>query len=214
MVHVSEGRPKLFPYIFDSIININPYNWRRCLSYWTHTKSLMKCLKEKRMLNINCGSLDQHRFARKKLWIVDEAPPPLSAKSSDAALSFVLESSFSLTMDYFDNLCKKNGLPNKETPLPLKQSTTPTSEISGSFWMQKTKSYWTHTKSLMKCLKEKRMLNINCGSLDQHRFARKKLWIVDEAPPPLSAKSSDAGSFIDLLLEPSEEDLKIWPHML
>ncbi|PWA73802.1 hypothetical protein CTI12_AA257590 [Artemisia annua] len=79
-------------------------------------------------------------------------------------------------MDYFDNLCKKNGLPNKETPLPLKQS--------------------------------------NCGSLDQHRFARKKLWIVDEAPPPLSAKSSDAGSFIDLLLEPSEEDLKIWPHML
>ncbi|PWA48926.1 Aldose 1-/Glucose-6-phosphate 1-epimerase [Artemisia annua] len=52
----------------------------------------------------------------------------------------------------------------------------------------------------------------DCGSLEQQGFARNKLWIVDEAPPPLPAKSSNGSSFIDLLLKPSKEDLKIWPH--
>nr|GEX94034.1 putative glucose-6-phosphate 1-epimerase [Tanacetum cinerariifolium] len=51
----------------------------------------------------------------------------------------------------------------------------------------------------------------NCGSLEQQGFVRNKLWIVDEAPPPLPAKSSNGSSFIDLLLKPSEEDLKqLW----
>nr|GEZ84749.1 putative glucose-6-phosphate 1-epimerase [Tanacetum cinerariifolium] len=52
----------------------------------------------------------------------------------------------------------------------------------------------------------------NCGSLEQQGFVGNKLWIVDEAPPPLPAKSLNGSSFIDLLLKPSEEDLKIWPH--
>ncbi|KAH1081003.1 hypothetical protein J1N35_020764 [Gossypium stocksii] len=52
----------------------------------------------------------------------------------------------------------------------------------------------------------------NCGSLEQHGFARNKIWTVDENPPPLSPNDSHAKSFIDLLLIPSEEDLKCWPH--
>ncbi|KAI3818523.1 hypothetical protein L1987_12332 [Smallanthus sonchifolius] len=52
----------------------------------------------------------------------------------------------------------------------------------------------------------------NCGSLEQHGFARNKIWTVDENPPSLPAKDSSGKSFIDLLLKPSEEDLKCWPH--
>ncbi|MBA0685948.1 hypothetical protein Goari_013585 [Gossypium aridum] len=52
----------------------------------------------------------------------------------------------------------------------------------------------------------------NCGSLEQHGFARNKIWTIDENPPPLSPNASHAKSFIDLLLKPSEEDLKCWPH--
>ncbi|XP_040936912.1 putative glucose-6-phosphate 1-epimerase isoform X2 [Gossypium hirsutum] len=49
-------------------------------------------------------------------------------------------------------------------------------------------------------------------SLEQHGFARNKIWTIDENPPPLSPNDSHAKSFIDLLLKPSEEDLKCWPH--
>ncbi|KVH97293.1 putative glucose-6-phosphate 1-epimerase [Cynara cardunculus var. scolymus] len=52
----------------------------------------------------------------------------------------------------------------------------------------------------------------SCGSLEQHGFARKKIWIVDQDPPSLPANDSNRKSFIDLLLKPSEEDLKFWPH--
>lgn len=52
----------------------------------------------------------------------------------------------------------------------------------------------------------------NCGSLEQHGFARNKIWTIDENPPPLGPNDSHAKSFIDLLLKPSEEDLKCWPH--
>ncbi|XP_021280840.1 putative glucose-6-phosphate 1-epimerase isoform X2 [Herrania umbratica] len=51
-----------------------------------------------------------------------------------------------------------------------------------------------------------------CGSLEQHGFARNKIWTIDENPPPLSPSDSHGKSFIDLLLKPSEEDLKCWPH--
>ncbi|XP_051137514.1 putative glucose-6-phosphate 1-epimerase [Andrographis paniculata] len=49
----------------------------------------------------------------------------------------------------------------------------------------------------------------NRGSLEQHGFARNRLWAVDEAPPP-----ADSGSkaFVDLVLKSSDDDLKIWPH--
>ncbi|KAG2324638.1 hypothetical protein Bca4012_039169 [Brassica carinata] len=52
----------------------------------------------------------------------------------------------------------------------------------------------------------------DCGSLDQHGFARNKIWVIDENPPPLASNESFGKSFVDLLLKPSEEDLKQWPH--
>ncbi|KAH0865504.1 hypothetical protein HID58_082715 [Brassica napus] len=52
----------------------------------------------------------------------------------------------------------------------------------------------------------------DCGLLDQHGFARNKIWVIDENPPPLNSKESLGKSFVDLLLKPSEEDLKQWPH--
>ncbi|KAF8014457.1 hypothetical protein BT93_H0317 [Corymbia citriodora subsp. variegata] len=50
------------------------------------------------------------------------------------------------------------------------------------------------------------------GSLEQHGFARNKIWVMDDHPPPLQPSDSSGKSFIDLLLKPSEDDLKIWPH--
>lgn len=52
----------------------------------------------------------------------------------------------------------------------------------------------------------------NCGSLEQHGFARNKLWMIDENPPPLPPNDSRGKSFIDLLLKPSDEDMKGWAH--
>ncbi|XP_048611889.1 putative glucose-6-phosphate 1-epimerase [Brassica napus] len=52
----------------------------------------------------------------------------------------------------------------------------------------------------------------DCGSLDQHGFARNKIWVIDENPPPLASNESFGKSFVDLLLKSSEEDLKQWPH--
>ncbi|CAH8354058.1 unnamed protein product [Eruca vesicaria subsp. sativa] len=52
----------------------------------------------------------------------------------------------------------------------------------------------------------------DCGILDQHGFARNKIWVMDENPPPLNSKESLEKSFVDLLLKPSEEELKHWPH--
>ncbi|KAH7544686.1 hypothetical protein FEM48_Zijuj01G0012100 [Ziziphus jujuba var. spinosa] len=49
------------------------------------------------------------------------------------------------------------------------------------------------------------------GSLEQHGFARNRFWIVDTDPPPFPVPTSSR-AYVDLLLKPSEEDLKIWPH--
>ncbi|PIA40805.1 hypothetical protein AQUCO_02400106v1 [Aquilegia coerulea] len=51
----------------------------------------------------------------------------------------------------------------------------------------------------------------NMGSLDQHGFARNRLWSVDEDPPPFPTTSSNK-AFVDLILKTSDEDLKCWPH--
>ncbi|KAL5814297.1 hypothetical protein ACOSQ3_025091 [Xanthoceras sorbifolium] len=51
------------------------------------------------------------------------------------------------------------------------------------------------------------------GALDQkHGFARNKIWVIDNDPPPLHPSDSHGKACVDLLLKPSEEDLKIWPH--
>ncbi|GAV78073.1 Aldose_epim domain-containing protein [Cephalotus follicularis] len=49
------------------------------------------------------------------------------------------------------------------------------------------------------------------GSLEQHGFARNRHWSVDPDPPPFPKNTSNK-AFIDLILRPSEEDVKIWPH--
>lgn len=50
----------------------------------------------------------------------------------------------------------------------------------------------------------------NHGVLEQHGFARNRLWSVDERPPPFPVATSNC--HIDLILKSSPEDLKIWPH--
>ena len=49
------------------------------------------------------------------------------------------------------------------------------------------------------------------GSLEQHGFARNRFWIVDPDPPPFPTITSNK-AFVDLILQCSEEDVKIWPH--
>ncbi|CAO2201128.1 unnamed protein product [Urochloa humidicola] len=49
------------------------------------------------------------------------------------------------------------------------------------------------------------------GNLEQHGFARNRLWSIDNDPPPLPVNPA-IKAFVDLILRPSEEDLKIWPH--
>ncbi|GAU29452.1 hypothetical protein TSUD_227170 [Trifolium subterraneum] len=51
----------------------------------------------------------------------------------------------------------------------------------------------------------------NRGTLEQHGFARNKIWVIDQNPPPLST-DPNGKACIDLLLKPSEDDMKIWPH--
>ncbi|CAI9101182.1 OLC1v1038444C1 [Oldenlandia corymbosa var. corymbosa] len=50
------------------------------------------------------------------------------------------------------------------------------------------------------------------GSIEQHGFARNKLWVIDENPPRMHTNVSHGKWFVDLLLKPSEDDLKFWPH--
>ncbi|KAL2338664.1 hypothetical protein Fmac_013110 [Flemingia macrophylla] len=49
------------------------------------------------------------------------------------------------------------------------------------------------------------------GTLDQHGFARNRVWTIDDSPPPFLTNTLNR-SFVDLILKPSEDDIKIWPH--
>ncbi|XP_031398089.1 putative glucose-6-phosphate 1-epimerase [Punica granatum] len=49
------------------------------------------------------------------------------------------------------------------------------------------------------------------GTLEQHGFARNRVWSIDNDAPPFSTNSTDK-AFIDLILKPSDEDMKLWPH--
>ncbi|KAL3841054.1 hypothetical protein ACJIZ3_025645 [Penstemon smallii] len=50
----------------------------------------------------------------------------------------------------------------------------------------------------------------NLGSLAAHGFARNRFWSIDASSHPYLANSSR--THVDLLLKPTEEDMKIWPH--
>lgn len=50
----------------------------------------------------------------------------------------------------------------------------------------------------------------NLGSLEQHGFARNRVWSLDSDPSPLA--SADNQSSVDLILKSTEEDLKTWPR--
>ncbi|XP_051117787.1 putative glucose-6-phosphate 1-epimerase [Andrographis paniculata] len=48
------------------------------------------------------------------------------------------------------------------------------------------------------------------GTLEQHGFARNRLWSVDDSPSPLPPINNQSG--VDLILKSTDEDLKTWPH--
>ncbi|KAL9246288.1 hypothetical protein vseg_019843 [Gypsophila vaccaria] len=50
----------------------------------------------------------------------------------------------------------------------------------------------------------------NFGTLEQHGFARNRMWSLDHSPAPLSPATNT--STVDLVLKQTEEDLKIWPR--
>ncbi|CAN6250034.1 unnamed protein product [Urochloa humidicola] len=50
------------------------------------------------------------------------------------------------------------------------------------------------------------------GNLEEHGFARNRFWAIDDNPPPVPVNTA-IKTFVDLILKPSEEDLKIWPHI-
>ncbi|CAI8589947.1 unnamed protein product [Vicia faba] len=51
----------------------------------------------------------------------------------------------------------------------------------------------------------------NHGPLESHGFARNRFWTIEDDPPPFPTNNLSK-AFVDLILKPSEEDLKIWNH--
>ncbi|RWV87715.1 hypothetical protein BHE74_00009520 [Ensete ventricosum] len=49
------------------------------------------------------------------------------------------------------------------------------------------------------------------GNLEQHGFARNKFWSIDTNPPQLPSNNL-VKTFVDLILKPTDDDIKIWPH--
>eukprot|EP00252_Welwitschia_mirabilis_P012128 TRINITY_DN269_c0_g1_i2.p1 TRINITY_DN269_c0_g1~~TRINITY_DN269_c0_g1_i2.p1 ORF type:complete len:318 (+),score=59.34 TRINITY_DN269_c0_g1_i2:190-1143(+) len=53
----------------------------------------------------------------------------------------------------------------------------------------------------------------NLGPLEQHGFARNRFWSIDTDPPPFPANTCDNKATIDLILKPTDEDKRVWPHI-
>ncbi|KAL0873282.1 hypothetical protein Bca101_022987 [Brassica carinata] len=51
----------------------------------------------------------------------------------------------------------------------------------------------------------------NTGPLPSHGFVRQRFWEIDTNPPQLPSNSYYK-AFVDLILRPSQDDFKIWPH--
>ncbi|KAL9242912.1 hypothetical protein vseg_016869 [Gypsophila vaccaria] len=49
------------------------------------------------------------------------------------------------------------------------------------------------------------------GLLEQHGFARNRMWAVDEQPPSPRAKTPTGQASTDLVLQPTGEDISSWP---
>lgn len=49
------------------------------------------------------------------------------------------------------------------------------------------------------------------GHMEQHGFAKNRIWKIDVNPPPLQ-ETNRYRVFVDLILKPSEEDSKNFPH--
>ncbi|AQK88656.1 Galactose mutarotase-like superfamily protein [Zea mays] len=50
------------------------------------------------------------------------------------------------------------------------------------------------------------------GTLERHGFARNRIWSLDDEQPPLNHNDNGSKVSVDLILKPSEDDLKCWPH--
>ncbi|KAL0312498.1 UNVERIFIED_CONTAM: putative glucose-6-phosphate 1-epimerase [Sesamum radiatum] len=218
------------------------------------------------------GSLEQHGFARNRMWVVDENPPPIPSfdsscrtfidlllKSSDDDLkhwphsfelrlrvlltlegrlilisrvrnvnckpfsfSFSFHTYFSVsdisitviklqltvnsiisevrvegleTLDYLDNLHNRERFTEQGDALTFESEAIykPPAAVRGGIPI---------------CFPQFG----NRGSLEQHGFARNRMWVVDENPPAIQSFDSSCRTFIDLLLKSSDDDLKHWPH--
>ncbi|KAL8546996.1 hypothetical protein ACS0TY_006641 [Phlomoides rotata] len=73
-----------------------------------------------------------------------------------------------------------------------------------------TKAIWNASKALRGGIPICFPQFSNFGALEQHGFARNRLWSVDSSPAPLAAVNNQ--STVDLILKSTEEDLKTWPH--
>ncbi|CAN8325702.1 unnamed protein product [Cochlearia groenlandica] len=52
------------------------------------------------------------------------------------------------------------------------------------------------------------------GSLEQHGFARNKMWLVEKDPPSLPSFDPTGRAYVDLVLKSCDEDTRTWPHRL
>ncbi|XP_051151557.1 putative glucose-6-phosphate 1-epimerase [Andrographis paniculata] len=50
------------------------------------------------------------------------------------------------------------------------------------------------------------------GCLEKHGFARNRIWVIEDNPPPLQGTDSSSGAVINLLLKSTDDDMKLWPH--